>query len=286
MNGKNYICNQICLYMISLKYPLLVSFLISTTFTISAKDKVKKDKRAKKNDYTYVLQTEPDKICSKPQKALIAHAPKELKIRPVKNIHAQYREGIDVSHYQGDIDWNIVVKNANISYAYLKATEGATLVDDTYEKNLREAKNAGLLVGSYHFYRPNTDWKAQFENLTKNVRPNDQDLVPIIDIEHKGNVSDKKFIEDLTAFVQEVRKYYGAKPLLYTFQNFYNKHLVGTFPDYHWMIAKYKTEKPQLNDNKQYIIWQYTAKGKMQGIKGNGDRSRIMDGFQISQIAM
>ena len=137
--------------MISLKYPLLVSFLISTTFTISAKDKVKKDKRAKKNDYTYVLQTEPDKICSKPQKALIAHAPKELKIRPVKNIHAQYREGIDVSHYQGDIDWNIVVKNANISYAYLKATEGATLVDDTYEKNLREAKNAGLLVGSYHF---------------------------------------------------------------------------------------------------------------------------------------
>lgn len=110
---------------------------------------------------------------------------------PSKNIHAQYREGIDVSHYQGDIDWNIVVKNANISYAYLKATEGATLVDDTYEKNLREAKNAGLLVGSYHFYRPNTDWKAQFENLTKNVRPNDQDLVPIIDIEHKGNVSDK-----------------------------------------------------------------------------------------------
>ena len=90
--------------MISLKYPLLVSFLISTTFTISAKDKVKKDKRAKKNDYTYVLQTEPDKICSKPQKALIAHAPKELKIRPVKNIHAQYREGIDVSHYQGDIE--------------------------------------------------------------------------------------------------------------------------------------------------------------------------------------
>lgn len=80
------------------------------------------------------MQTEPDKICSKPQKALIAHAPKELKIRPVKNIHAQYREGIDVSHYQGDIDWNIVVKNANISYAYLKATEGATLVDDTYEK--------------------------------------------------------------------------------------------------------------------------------------------------------
>lgn len=273
--------------MISLnKYIVWACLFVFSSITISAKDKVKKDKRSKKNNYAYIAQTEPDQLCSKPQKALIARVPKELNIRPSRNLNVRYREGIDVSHYQGNIDWNTVVKNANISYAYLKATEGATLVDDTYERNLREAKQAGLLVGSYHFYRPNTDWKAQFENLTQNVRPNDQDLVPIIDIEHIGNVSKKKFIEDLTAFIQEVQKYYGAKPLLYTFQNFYNKHLVGTFPDYHWMIAKYKTEEPQLNDNKQYIIWQYTAKGRISGIKGNVDRSRLMEGFQLSQIAM
>lgn len=70
------------------------------------------------------------------------------------NINTKYKEGIDVSHYQGTIDWQRVVRSTNISYVYLKATEGANYVDDTYRRNLTEARRAGLSVGSYHFTAP------------------------------------------------------------------------------------------------------------------------------------
>lgn len=272
--------------MVSLRYTLLACIVAISATCAPAMERSRKERRHKKKTSTYLRQTEPDALCSKPRQALMAVVPQEAGTHSARHLNVRYREGIDVSHYQGEIDWQAVVKNTPISYAYLKATEGATLVDDTYQRNLREARQAGLMVGSYHFYRPNTNWREQLKNLTENVNPKEQDLVPIIDIEHKGNVSDKKFIEDLRAFLEEVRKYYGAKPLLYTFQNFYNKHLAGAFPDHHWMIAKYKTDMPQLTDNQRYIIWQYTAKGRITGIKGNVDRSRLMDGFQLSQIAM
>lgn len=114
----------------------------------------------------------------------------------VSNSYAHVsKEGIDVSHYQGEINWDAVAGDGKISYAYLKATEGATLVDDTYARNLSEAKRVGLKVGSYHFYRPNTDWRKQLENLSSVVKPGEQDLLPIIDIEHRGKGSDEAFLK-------------------------------------------------------------------------------------------
>lgn len=203
-----------------------------------------------------------------------------------KQVNTKYREGIDVSHYQGTIDWDAVAGSSQISYAYLKATEGASLVDDTYKRNLQEARRVGLSVGSYHFYRPNIDWREQLKNLTTNVDADTQDLVPIIDIEHRGHVSESKFIKDLKNFVQAVEKHYGKKPLLYSYQNFYNRHLKDLFTDYHWMIAKYKSDQPVLEDGKQFIIWQYTSKGRIPGVKGNVDRSRLMGDFTLRQLVL
>jgi len=201
-------------------------------------------------------------------------------------LNTKYTEGIDVSHYQGRIDWDRVAGADKISYVYLKATEGASLVDATYSRNLSEARRVGLSVGSYHFYRPNVDWRTQFRNLTANVKREEQDLVPIIDIEHRGAVSEQKFIADLTEFVREVTKFYGKKPLLYTYHNFYNKHLCGYFKDYHWMIARYRDDRPTLNDGKDYIMWQYTSTGSIPGVQGNVDRSKIMAGFNLHQVQL
>ncbi len=203
-----------------------------------------------------------------------------------KAAYSRFREGIDVSRYQGVINWDQVAGSGEISYAYLKATEGASLVDVTYERNLREARRVGLSVGSYHFYRPNIDWRTQFENLTAAVRAGEQDLVPIIDIETRGRVSHEKFIRDLEKFVNAVTRHYGKKPLLYTFQNFYNKHLCGYFPDHHWMIARYQDDAPTLHDGKDYIIWQYTASGAIPGVEGDVDRSRIMGDFHLWQLEL
>lgn len=201
-------------------------------------------------------------------------------------INSKYKEGIDVSHYQGSIDWDAVVNGTPISYVYLKATEGASLVDNTYERNLAEARRVGLSVGSYHFYRPNVNWQQQFDNMVSVVKMENQDLVPIIDIEHRGSVSEDTFISDLRAFVEKVTAYYGKKPLLYTYHNFYNRYLSGVFPDYHFMIARYRSDMPILDDGKDYIMWQYTSTGSIPGIRGNVDRSKIMGNFSLNQVKM
>ena len=198
----------------------------------------------------------------------------------------RYLEGIDVSRYQGVIDWKAVARSRKISYAYMKATEGESLVDRMYRKNIVEARQAGIRVGSYHFYRPNVNWKRQVENMLKTVKPEEQDLVPIVDIEVRGRVNHEKFIRDLKQFISEVERFYGKKPLLYTYHNFYNKHLVGYFHGYHWMIARYREDAPTLNDGTDFIMWQYTASGEIEGVRGDVDRSCIMEGFRLYIVDM
>lgn len=201
-------------------------------------------------------------------------------------INSRFREGIDVSHYQGRIDWEALISGSEISYVYLKATEGAALADDTYERNLREARKVGLSVGSYHFYRPNVSWDEQFRNLISVVKKEEQDLTLLVDIETAGKVSSDKFIADLKKFLAKVEEHYGRKPLLYTYQNFYNKHLVGHFQAYDFMIAKYQPEPPVLSDGKTYLLWQYTDKGRLPGIAGGVDRSRLVGNGSLESLRM
>ena len=198
----------------------------------------------------------------------------------------RYVEGIDVSRYQGVIDWKRVAESQQIGYAYVKATEGERLVDRMYRKNLVEARKTGLRVGSYHFYRPNVNWKRQAKHMKKHVKAQEQDLIPIVDVEVRGRVSHAKFIRDLKQFVDEVERYYGCKPLLYTYQNFYNKHLVGHFDGYQWMIARYRMEVPTLSDGTNFMMWQYTDSGIMDGVNGSVDRSCLMDGFRLHMLEL
>ncbi len=260
--------------------------LAAFMFVPSASFAHKKDKKDRKGAAEYVV-TEPDAL---PQKSLgekrLMHAAAVFIHNSNARINSKYKEGIDVSHYQGSINWDEVVNSTPISYVYLKATEGASLVDDTYQRNLTEARRVGLSVGSYHFYRPNVEWQRQFDNMTSVVRADDQDLVPIIDIEHRGSVSEDVFIADLKAFIEKVTAYYGKKPLLYTYHNFYNRYLQGQFSDYHFMIARYRSDSPTLDDGKDYIMWQYTSSGSIPGIRGHVDRSKIMGNFSLNQVMM
>lgn len=196
------------------------------------------------------------------------------------------REGIDVSHYQGKIDWTRVAREGNIAYAYVKATEGGDLVDDRHAINIAGARHAGIKVGSYHFYRPRAGVEAQLRNFFSAVQKHEQDLVPIIDIEDDRGVSEEKFISDLSQFIQRVTQHFGKKPLLYTGQNFYNKHFQGLFRDCQWMIAKYQEEIPILLDGRNYLMWQYTAKGRVPGINGNVDRSCISTSGSLKRVMM
>lgn len=266
----------------SFRYPFI---LIVTLLTILPQE-IEARKRHRKAPIS-ITAIEPDRLCAKAiqEKRVIKASPVTV-VHHQSFINSRFREGIDVSHYQGKIDWDKVAKSTSISYAYMKATEGATYVDDTYRYNLSEARRVGLSVGSYHFYRPTVTPQQQLENMRQNIKANEQDLVPIIDIEHRGKVSEEKFIKDLTTFIGLVENYYGKKPLLYSYQNFYNRHLCGLFRNYHWMIAKYQDERPILTDNHDYIMWQYTSTGSIPGIRGDVDRSRLMGNHSLKQLQL
>ena len=106
--------------------------------------------------------------------------PRLAEVRAIIRHTAAQGQGIDVSHYQGRIDWEEVATNKNISFAYIKATEGANLVDEFYLRNLYGAKRVGIPAGCYHFFSPSVSALVQLENFRSTVDPRQQDLIPML----------------------------------------------------------------------------------------------------------
>lgn len=191
--------------------------------------------------------------------------------------------GIDLSHYQGTVFWE-TVGETKMAYVYLKATEGGDNIDDRYKQNIDLAHQYGLKVGSYHFYRPKIEQTVQLENFKAQCRPGDQDLIPMIDVETRSGLSREAFRDSLAVFLKLVEEAYKQKPLVYSGTNFYNANLQGLLDDYKLMIAQYSSAEPVLTDGKEYILWQYTGKGRLNGINGYVDKSRFMGKHKLREI--
>ena len=192
--------------------------------------------------------------------------------------------GIDLSHYQGNVFWETVGDNSKMAYVYLKATEGGTNVDSKYKQNIDLAHRYGLKVGSYHFYRARIPQKTQLENFMAQCRPGDQDLLPMIDVETKSGLETEEFCDSLFKFLHLVEKAYRQKPLIYTGANFYDYYLLGKLDSYKLMIAQYTKREPVLKDGRDFEMWQYTGKGKLNGINGYVDKSRFMGRHRLREI--
>ena len=141
-----------------------------------------------------------------------------------------------------------------------------------------------MKVGAYHFYRPKTPQHLQLKNFTTQCRPDEQDLIPMIDIETTGGLNTEDFCDSLFVFLELVEKEYRQKPLLYTGANFYDRHLLGKIDDYKVMIAQYTPNEPRLKDNRDITMWQYTAKGHINGVRGYIDKSRFMGRHRLREI--
>lgn len=191
--------------------------------------------------------------------------------------------GIDLSHYQGNVFWE-AVGEANVAYVYIKATEGGDHIDRKYKQNIDAAHRNGLMIGSYHFYRPKIDQQTQLQNFLTQCRPEDQDLLPMIDVETRSGLPAQEFRDSLFKFLQLVEKAYMQKPLIYTGANFYDANLLGTLHDYKVMIAQYTQREPTLKDDLDFVAWQYTAKGRLPGIGGFVDKSRFMGSHKLREI--
>ena len=192
--------------------------------------------------------------------------------------------GIDLSHYQGEVFWETVGDNTKMAYVYLKATEGGDHIDAQYERNIELAHRHGLKVGSYHFFRPKTPLVTQLQNFITQCRPGEQDLIPMIDVETTGGLPTDEFCDSLLTFLDMVEQAYHQQPLIYTFRNFYNRHLIGQIDSYKLMIAMYTDEEPVLADGRDITMWQYTSHGRIIGIRGSVDKSRFLGDHGLREI--
>lgn len=195
--------------------------------------------------------------------------------------------GIDISHHQGVIKWDEVSKwNGNkIHFVYIKATEGATLVDKKYRENLSDARTNNFLVGSYHYFKTSSSPEDQFENFKTVAEKSKQQLIPIVDVEERGKQWDEKtFQKNLKSFLNMVEKHYGCKPMIYTSNTFYNRYLANRYSDYKIFIGRYSTKQPNLKDEKNWHIWQFSKSGIVRGISRKVDINRIHSEYNLKDI--
>lgn len=213
-----------------------------------------------------------------------AEAPKPKPRNKVNTENTQF-DGIDVSKHQGNIDWAELKKNPQIKYVYIKATEGSDYVDPKYKENIRNARKNGFKVGSYHFLTNKSSARSQFQNFIRNANRDEQDLLPVIDVEVCRQWSSQQLRDSLKVFADLVEDLYGCKPLIYTSEKFFTKHLGRAFSGYPLFIAKYNSSQPEIGY--KWVLWQFSDRGYFKAVKGNRgevDLSRFNKGYSINDI--
>lgn len=194
-------------------------------------------------------------------------------------VQAQNRtRGIDVSKFQGTINWTKVAKDSTIRFVYVRCTEGTSIQDPYYRSNVKNARKAGLLVGSYHVYSSKTTAYQQMANIRKMVKKSDQDLTPVLDIE--GHHSGRLNMERVDKLLELMQIEYGVRPVIYTSEKVYKTHFAGKkYSKYHIFIANYRGYPTT-----RFTLWQYTETGHCPGISGCVDFIRIHRNHSLSDI--
>lgn len=186
--------------------------------------------------------------------------------------------GIDVSHWQGEINWNAVAADG-VAFAFIKATERDNFVDSRFSENWAGARAAGVLRGAYHFFRPAVDAQAQAEHFAQTVGTlEDDDLPPVLDLETRDGVSNDRIIKAARAWLRSVESAMSRKPIIYTGPFFWNSHLLTGGQPPAWSrnhslwVANYEVSQPILPTGfDTWTFWQFTDKGRVGGIDGNVD---------------
>lgn len=183
--------------------------------------------------------------------------------------------GIDISHYQGDIDWDLLrggmIEGCPLRFIMIKSTEGSTRLDNKFADNFKQAREYGYIRGAYHFWSNKSTARAQAYHFLKNVHLEDGDLPPVLDVEHKpAETSVEDFQRDVLTWLHIVEDRYHVKPIIYTYYKFKEKYLnAPVFDDYPYWIAHYYVDKVEYKG--PWKFWQHTDVGRLPGIKGYVD---------------
>lgn len=180
--------------------------------------------------------------------------------------------GVDVSVYQGDIDWRNL-KNEGVRFAFIKATEGTSLIDRNFKYNWRKAHRTGIKTGAYHFMSYDSPGDVQAQHFIKTVGNKWGMMPPVVDVEFydeylTNNPSKDKMYSVLDAFLEEVEKEYRVKPIIYTNLSIYNKYISGRYDGYPIWISSPDSILDKLPDGRSWLFCQHTFTGTSPSIEG------------------
>lgn len=179
--------------------------------------------------------------------------------------------GVDVSHYQGEIDWDVLAAQ-DLDFAWIKATEGAAHTDPRFAESWAAATRTDLLVGAYHFMSFESSGADQAANLVAEVPATPGTLPPVIDLEFYGPYFEDRPTPDevhtiLDPLVAGVEEHYGVAPIIYATGEAYDLYLAGRYPDLPIWIRSVAWA-PRLPDGRAWTLWQYSNRDRLPGYDG------------------
>lgn len=188
--------------------------------------------------------------------------------------------GIDVSKYQGRIDWE-AVRSAGVKFAYIKATEGANHMDSRFAENWEGAAAAGVPRGAYHFVYWCRSWREEMEWFKRNVPVDPNALPPVLDVEAtptsktcKRTLYREEAVAEMRAMLREMERHYGKKPIIYSTVDFYQAILdPSELTEYPIWVRSTKYEPRVKYPGRKWTFWQYQSDARIPGIRGNVDRN-------------
>lgn len=185
---------------------------------------------------------------------------------PTEKKAAEYEvRGVDVSHYQGDIDWQ-ALKEQGVAFAYIKATEGKDFVDPFFDYNIREAEKAEISAGAYHFFSFDSLGSEQADLIIETV-PKDTDLPIALDVElygeYKAFAPDREIVyRELGVLIDMLTEHYGRAPILYTTAQTDKKlNITEEFDLLLW-------QRDLITMPEEFTFWQYSSRGVLEGYSG------------------
>jgi lysozyme len=183
--------------------------------------------------------------------------------------------GIDVSEYQGEIDWQAVA-DSGVSFCFVKCSEGAESGDPMFASNWAAMKSVGIIRSAYHFFVASKDPVVQANNFLRRTQKvwENSDLPPVLDLEKTYFLNPSSVIDRAQIWLNTVEKALGRKPILYTFPNFWHEGLgdIQRLSNYPLWIAHYETDTPWIPGGwKDWAFHQYSESGSTPGIEGDCD---------------
>lgn len=182
--------------------------------------------------------------------------------------------GVDVSVYQGDIDWDTLA-DQDIDFAFIKATEGSGSQDSRFAENWQAARQTDLLVGAYHFLSFDSSGSTQADNIIATV-PNETGALPVVvDVEcyadYCATMPTKQQVRDiLDPLLADLEAHYGAPPIIYATSDYYDSYLRDGYGENPIWIRSVFTP-PTLPDGRAWDLWQYSNREKLPGYEGDED---------------